>query len=166
MRRQGVFLSVLLVMTLCACGGAQPSPAPAHGQRLTASDGSFTMTVPKGWSAHESQAQDPIVLVAPGTNKVNQLLVSEFEGKDEAENNAIFAVTGLLDGGTECKRTKPASNLVFDCAGNYQGMPYRKLFFPIEHGNNSYLVLVQTQGETLSDAGKVASPIVASIEFS
>ena len=47
-----------------------------------------------------------------------------------------------------------------------QGMPYRKLFFPIEHGNNSYLVLVQTEGETLSDAGKVASPIVASIEFS
>ena len=124
------------------------------------------MTVPKGWSAHKEQEQNPIVLVAQGSNKVNQLLVSEFEGKGEAQNNAIFTVTGLLDGGTECKRTKLESNLVFDCAGNYQGMPYRNLFFPIEHGNNGYLVLVQTEGETLSDAGKVASPIVASIEFS
>ena len=130
MRRQCGFLSVLLFVLLGACGGGQPSPAPADGHRLTASDGSFTVTAPKGWSAHQNQAQDPIVLVAQGTNKVNQLLVSGFEGKDEAENNAIFAVTGLIDSGTECKRTELEGNLVFDCPGNRSGHALPQALLP------------------------------------
>ncbi|MDX6277015.1 MAG: hypothetical protein QOJ72_1143, partial [Nocardioidaceae bacterium] len=105
------------------------------------------------------------ILVAQGSDRVDQLLVSKFDGEQKAEDEAVFTVTGLADTGVECKRTRLHQTLVYDCPGTYQSKSYRRLFFPIPHNGESYLLLIQTPGETLAEAGRVAEPIVNSVKF-
>jgi hypothetical protein len=165
-RRHLVLLAVAAVATLAACGGSDSaSKHTTHAGSLTASDHSFSLKAPKGWNRLPKVEQPPIVLVAQGSNQVEQLIVDAFAGKDEAESNATYTVAGLSGSGAQCKRTKLESKLVFDCGGTYQGAAYRKLFFPIAHGDRSYLVLVQVPAKTLAEAAKVAAPIVQSMMF-
>lgn len=162
--RKTSILATTIVLGLSACGTSGSANSSAGS--LKAIDGSFTIVAPSGWKATTEAVPKPVVLVAQGAQKANQLLVSRFDRAKSAEDKAIFAVTGLIDRGTDCRRTKLDKRTVFDCAIKDGDTPLRKLFFPIVDKENSYLVFIQTQDATLADAAKTALPIIESIDFS
>lgn len=174
-------LPVLVVLALTGCGsGADDRPGATPGTggpsdtsgagAVEATDGSFSLRLPAGWSSREQFLRDPVVVAAQGRDEVDQLLVSTFEDPGGAEDQAIYTATGLADSGIVCTRLEDstaygAPRLVFDCPQTAHGSTVRKLFLPVEHDGASVLVFVQTAGETLADTAEVVRPIVESLTW-
>jgi hypothetical protein len=173
-------LAVLLlaVVALAGCGdgsaGTEPdgATAPSDGGAATieATDGSFSLEVPAGWSSQEQFLRDTVVVAAQGEDEVDQLLVSTFSQSRGAEDQAIFTATGLADNGVACKRLEASTafgdaRLVFDCPQEADGSTVRRLFLPVEHDGASVLVFVQTAGNTLDDTATVVQPILESLSW-
>lgn len=170
-----LLIAAMLVLTGCASGTAHRAvtddPGAGEGNhRIAATDGSFTIEVPQDWTSQEEYLQAPVVVAAQGQDKVDQLLVTVFDDVNAAENQAIYTATGLADSNIICKRQEDSTafgdaRLVFDCPQKADGSTVRKLFIPIERDGASFLVFVQTSGESLEDTAAVLAPMLESLTW-
>ena len=164
-------MTLVAVLTGCASGSPDAAAEPGPGQRrLTASDDSFTVDVPDSWAAREQYLRDHVVVAAQGEDRIDQLLVSTFDGAGAAEDQAIYTAAGLAGGGIACRRLEQSPafgdpRLVFDCPQQADGSTVRRLFVPVEHGGASILVFVQTSGETLATTAGTVRPILESLSW-
>ncbi|MCW2845697.1 MAG: hypothetical protein JWN22_3613 [Nocardioides sp.] len=166
------------VVALVGCGSGSDdtegdgtaASGDAGAATIEATDGSFSLEVPDGWSSQDQFLQGPVVVAAQGQDEVDQLLVSAFPQPGGAEDQAIFTATGLADSGITCKRLEDSTafgdaRLVFDCPQDADGSTVRRLLLPVEHDGKSILVFLQTSGETLDDTAAVVRPIVESVAW-
>ncbi len=158
-------------------GASSPNPsAPSKAgggqtQRLEAADRSFTIEVPKSWKNRPELAKNKTVIAAQGTEEtLDQLIVTSYATAPEAEDEAVFVVTGLSGSGTACERLEKSTafggqRLVFDCPSETEGTKYRRLFFPVEHEGRSLLLLLQTTGASLDATVALGKPVLESLTF-
>lgn len=142
----------------------------AEGGRVSTEDGVASLEIPKGWAEAGVELDGPVVLVASSkADPFEQVLVSSFPKKGDAEDAAIFSSTGMTRSGGTCTRlegdrTFGKPHLVFDCA--FTEPQLHKVFVVQTDGTRSALILVQTAGKTLADTADVVTPIVDSWRWS
>lgn len=162
-------LSALLLLT-GACGGpaAAPSADPTSGSdtvKLTSVDGFFSVQAPTGWKNVPDQEQIKTPLVARGTDPIEQLVVTLETDTGAAYDAALVIVTGLTDGGADCKPVTIEDNESFVCAAEFEGQAFHRVLVAVEVGESSLGLLVQTPSATTEEALALVTPIVRSIAF-
>lgn len=188
-----VLLIAFALLAGCGSGSEAPQEAPSEdssGTRASttapddgssgasdtgsgavdATDGSFSVELPPGWTSEEQYLTGTVVAAAQGDDPADQLLVSTFEDPSGAEDRAIYSAAGLADSDIACQRLEDSTafgepQLVFDCPQQVEGATVRRLLVPIEHDGRSILMLVQTAGETLDDTAAVGRPLLESLTW-
>jgi len=164
----------LLVPTLLlsACGGDDEDGndgGESISGRVTTADGAISLKLPDGWENADAQLDGPVVFAANQVGDENQqVIISSFPKRGEAEDAAIFAATGVVQQGATCKRVEKdrtfgAAHVVIDCAFT-EPEPFHKVFvIQLEKpGRRSALVLAQGDGETLADLAGLVNPVLDS----
>lgn len=165
-----VALLASLLLLLSACGssddGSEDKNSDSVSGKVTLAD--FSLEVPDGWVAADVQLDGPVVLAARGADDENQqLIISSFAAPGDAEDAAIYAASGFVSSyGAKCQRlpkdmTFGTERLVFDCAFT-DPEPFRKVLVVQKTRTRSALLLVQSDGDTLSDLAPLVTPLVES----
>src|SRR3954453_10583490 len=66
---------------------------------ISSADGSISVTTPDDWASQPENVKDPIVIVAQGEDRINQIVVSRFDGANTAEDESLYNATGMASGG-------------------------------------------------------------------
>lgn len=140
-----------------------------EGTVLESADRSFTVELPADWESVDVGGAD-VSLAAQGPVSTDQVVVSSFEQRQGAEDQALFfAVETTKQSGRQCERRELDGAFVFECPFDEAGKEYRKLLFPIEAEGRaeggSILLLVQTEASSLEEAAQLAAPVVGSLDW-
>ncbi len=165
----GAARAVLTVLVLASCTVSNGGPAE-DARRLVATDGSFSVDVPKNWVRLDVSYVDGVLVAAQGPNGLDQLIVTRHEGEDGATQHGVWVAAGLAGRDVMCTRLERsavfgAARTVFDCPQAIEGATVRRVLVPhvLEDGT-SLLLFTQTIGEDLRDTAVVVRPILDSVQ--
>jgi hypothetical protein len=171
MRRLGALLGLCLAVSLTGCSdaGEEPAADPRAGwQTVTATDDTFSLQLPPGWTSDEEFLERPVVVAMRGETGGDRVRASSYLDELRAEGAAIDAAGILAGSNVFCERLDGTEvfgepRVVFDCPRERPGQPTsRRLLVPMTHDGRSVLLLVQTEGDALEDTADLVRPILES----
>lgn len=161
--------ALLLVTVLLAggCSSREESEPEAPTKAVAATDGSFEVAVPEGWTTMGPSLAGDVVVAERDPGGRTRLVASHEDGEVGAEQRAITAAGRLSGDGVFCERldgdeTFGEPHLVFDCP---LGEGLRQLLVPMVGEGESALLGIRVGGETLADTAEVVGPILRSFAW-
>lgn len=141
---------------------AIPTPKVVDGS-ITATDKSFALTVPSGWTSPKRGVPSPfVVALQDQTAPTDQVLISSFASPTDADDAAQRTASGLAAQKVACDPGTVGGRKLIDCHYAYQGKQVRKMLFSFVHDKTSTLVLYQTLAKSRAAGYAKVDPILAS----